>query len=53
MTPTSYNISIGVGVALSAIGAGAQWGWPAGVMAAGLLVLLMTMLGVSMLARVR
>lgn len=34
-----YNTSIAAGVALSSIGAGAQFGWPVGLMVAGVLVL--------------
>lgn len=42
MSPVVYNTSIGSGVAMVAIGAGAQWGWPVGLMTAGALVLALT-----------
>lgn len=38
INPTIYNASIGCGVAAIGVGAGAQWGWPVGLMAAGVLV---------------
>jgi len=43
MTATSYNLSIGAGVACVGIGAGAQWGWPVGLMAVGGLVVALTL----------
>lgn len=39
MNPRTYNASIAAGVSSAAIGAGAQWGWPMGLMVAGALVL--------------
>lgn len=39
MQATVYNASIGGGVALMSIGAGAQFGWPVGLMTAGALVI--------------
>lgn len=50
MTPLSYNLSVGAGVALSAVGAGAQWGWPVGALAAGLLVCALTLASLYLLA---
>lgn len=33
------NATNAAGVALAAVGAGAQWGWPVGLMVAGVLML--------------
>lgn len=43
MNPTIYNATIGAGVASLSVGAGAQFGWPVGLMVAGGLVLLLTL----------
>lgn len=43
MTATSYNLSIGAGVACIGIGAAAQWGWPVASMAVGILVIGLTL----------
>ncbi len=51
MTPLSYNLSVGAGVALSAVGAGAQWGWPVGLLAAGLLVIALSLVALAMVSR--
>ena len=53
MTPTSYNLSIGAGSAMAAIGAGAQWGWPVGLMAAGLLVIALTLVALRLVSGAR
>lgn len=53
MNPHVYNASVGAGVALVAIGAGAEWGWPIGMIAAGALVLGMTLLTLRMVAGAR
>lgn len=50
MTPLTYNLSLGVGVSMVAIGAGAQWGWPVGALAAGLLVCALTLASLYLLA---
>lgn len=44
MNPIAYNLSSGAGVALAAIGAGAQWGWPVGLLVAGLLAVALSAL---------
>jgi hypothetical protein len=48
MTPLSYNLSIAAGVGLTAIGAGAQWGWPVGALAAGLLVIALSLVALRL-----
>ena len=50
MSPFVYNASVGAGVAMVAVGAGAQWGWPVGLITAGALVLVLT---VNMLRMMR
>lgn len=42
MTAAIYNASVALGVLMLAIGAGAQWGWPVGMMVSGALVLGLT-----------
>jgi len=42
MTPRIYDIAITAGVLLAAVGAGLQWGAPAGLMVAGGLVITLT-----------
>lgn len=51
MSPTTYNVSIAIGLGLTAGGAGAQWGWPIGMLAAGLLVLALTLVTLRMAGR--
>ena len=49
MTPAIYNSSLGAGVLMSAVGAGAQWGWPVGVLAAGLRLCALTLASLYLL----
>lgn len=53
MTPTSYNISVGAGVLMAGIGAGAQWGWPIGLWVAGMLVIALSLAALATVARGR
>lgn len=39
MSPVVYNATVGVGVVLTSVGAGAQFGWPSGLMTAGALLI--------------
>jgi len=39
---TVYNASVAAGVVCASVGAGAQWGWPVGLMVAGGLVLVLS-----------
>ena len=51
MTPMTYNVSVGVGVGLAAVGAGAQWGGPIGLVAAGLLVIALSVVALVLAVR--
>lgn len=46
-----YNVCVGSGVALLSVGAGAQFGWPAGLIAAGALLIGLSVLTLRMAAR--
>lgn len=51
MTPTSYNVSVAAGLAMVAVGAGVQWGWPIGAVACGLLVIALSVVGLVLAVR--
>jgi hypothetical protein len=53
MSAAVYNVSIALGLVLSAVGAGAQWGWPVGAMVGGALVLALTIVSARLAAGVR
>lgn len=51
MTPLTYNLSIGAGLGLVAVGTGAQWGWPVGMLAAGLLIVALSVVSLVLAVR--
>jgi hypothetical protein len=51
MTPLAYNVSILGGVTTAACGAGLQWGWPVGMLAAGLLIVALSVVSLVLAVR--
>jgi hypothetical protein len=50
MNALAYNVSVAAGVLMVGIGAGAQWGWPVGLMAAGLLIVALSVVAARLMA---
>lgn len=51
MNPIVYNASIASGIVLASIGAGAQFGWPWGLMVAGSSMVVLSLATLRMLVR--
>jgi len=51
MSPIIYNSSVGVGVVLTSVGAGAQFGWPVGLIVAGAMLIGLSVYTLRVLVR--
>ena len=51
MNPILYNSAVAAGVALTSVGAGVEWGWPIGMIVAGVLIIALSLATLSMLVR--
>lgn len=51
MSPTLYNVTVGSGVALLSVGAGAQCGWPVGLIVAGAMLIGLSVFTLRMVVR--
>ena len=51
MSPIVYNATVGLGVVLVSIGAGAQFGWLVGLMVVGGLIIALSLATLRMLVR--
>lgn len=46
-----YNVCVGSGVVMLSVGAGAQFGWPVGLIAAGALLIVLSVLTLRLAVR--
>jgi hypothetical protein len=51
MNPVVYNATVGVGVVLASVGAGAQFGWPVGLIVAGAMLIGLSVYTLRVLVR--